>query len=152
MKEKNKLLQVGSILMIVASIVSIIVLILSLPQMNALFDFVNTVGITDSSTLEQMAELNMTQEQAVSITLAMVYVIVGIMIVFQVVKLIVGILGLKKADQASKFFTVWGIIFLVFGVLGLSDFLSITGVCNLAGGIVAPILFIVGAKQNKKNS
>ena len=60
-------------------------------------------------------------------------------------------LGIRKADQATGFFTVWGIILLIFGVFGLtSGIFSLLGICNLLGGIAAPILFIVGGGQNKK--
>ena len=99
----------------------------------------------------QLGEVDMTMDDAMGIVSAIAYVGVGLVVVFNAVRIAVGILGLKKADQSSKFFTVWGVIFLVFGVLSLSGgVVSLLGLCNLVGGIVAPILFIVGGKQNQK--
>lgn len=151
MKEKNKFLQIGSILMIVAAVVFIISVAVGMPQVVASLDFLKTTNLDGTQMMENAEKLNMTADQAIAFSSTIIYVLIGIMVAFNVVKIIVGILGLKKADQSSKFFTVWGVIFLVFGVLSLSGgVVSLLGLCNLVGGIVAPILFIVGGKQNQK--
>ncbi|HJB39260.1 MAG TPA: hypothetical protein H9943_02560 [Candidatus Ruthenibacterium avium] len=152
MKEKNKFLQIGSILMIVAAVVFIISVAVGMPQVIASLDFLKTTNLDGTQMMENAEKLNMTADQAIAFSSTIIYVLIGIMVAFNVVKIIVGILGLKKADQPSKFFTVWGVIFLIFGILGLGNIVSIMDLCNLAGGIAAPILFLIGAKQNKKNS
>ena len=137
--------------MIVAAVVFIISVAVGMPQVVASLDFLKTTNLDGTQMMENAEKLNMTADQAIAFSSTIIYVLIGIMVAFNVVKIIVGILGLKKADQPSKFFTVWGIIFLVFGVLGLSGGVaSLLGLCNLVGGIVAPILFIVGGKQNQK--
>lgn len=151
MKEKNKLIQVGSILLIVAAIVSIV---LSIVNVNTSLGSMTNLTTAESATVEaQLNELDMTMDDAVGIVSGIAYVLIGIAVAFNAVRIIVGIMALKKADQASKFFTVWGIILLVLGVFGL---LFGSGVlvtlCNLLGGIIAPILLIVGGKQNQKPS
>lgn len=151
MKEKNKLIQVGSVLLIVVAIVSII---LSIVNVNTSLGSMTDLTTAESATVEaQLNELDMTMDDAVGIISGIGYVLIGIAVAFNAVRIIVGIMALKKADQASKFFTVWGIILLVLGVFSL---LFGSGVlvtlCNLLGGIVAPILLIVGGKQNQKPS
>ena len=44
------------------------------------------------------------------------------------------------------------LVSLVFSVLSLGGLFSLLGICNLLGGIVAPILFIIGGSQNKKRA
>ena len=55
-------------------------------------------------------------------------------------------------DRRSRFFTVWGIILLIFGVLNvlLSGVFSLSAILGMISGIAAPILFLVGASQMKK--
>lgn len=150
MKEKNKLIQIASILFIVVAVVTII---LSIVNINTSLSSMTNLTAQEAASVEaQLGEVDMTMDDAMGIVSAIAYVGVGLVVVFNAVRIVVGILGLKKADQPSKFFTVWGIIFLIFGILGLGNIVSIMGLCNLAGGIAAPILFLIGAKQNKKNS
>ena len=110
MKEKNKFLQIGSILMIVAAVVFIISVAVGMPQVIASLDFLKTTNLDGTQMMENAEKLNMTADQAIAFSSTIIYVLIGIMVAFNVVKIIVGILGLKKADQPSKFFTVWGVI------------------------------------------
>ena len=76
-------------------------------------------------------------------------------VVVLAVLLVVGLMGLKRVDKPEKyrFFLIWGIVLLVFGGIGallVADFASIRGIANLLWAVVAPILFIVGALQQKK--
>lgn len=144
------MIQIASILFIVVAVVTII---LSIVNINTSLNSMTNLTAQEAASVEaQLGEVDMTMDDAMGIVSAIAYVGVGLVVVFNAVRIAVGILGLKKADQPSKFFTVWGIIFLIFGILGLGNIVSIMGLCNLAGGIAAPILFLIGAKQNKKNS
>lgn len=144
------MIQIASILFIVVAVVTII---LSIVNINTSLNSMTNLTAQEAASVEaQLGEVDMTMDDAMGIVSAIAYVGVGLLVVFNAVRIVVGILGLKKADQPSKFFTVWGIIFLIFGILGLGNIVSIMGLCNLAGGIAAPILFLIGAKQNKKNS
>lgn len=144
------MIPIASILFIVVAVVTII---LSIVNINTSLSSMTNLTAQEAASVEaQLGEVDMTMDDAMGIVSAIAYVGVGLVVVFNAVRIAVGILGLKKADQSSKFFTVWGIIFLIFGILGLGNIVSIMGLCNLAGGIAAPILFLIGAKQNKKNS
>lgn len=144
------MIPIASILFIVVAVVTII---LSIVNINTSLNSMTNLTAQEAASVEaQLGEVDMTMDDAMGIVSAIAYVGVGLLVVFNAVRIVVGILGLKKADQPSKFFTVWGIIFLIFGILGLGNIVSIMGLCNLAGGIAAPILFLIGAKQNKKNS
>lgn len=144
------MIQIASILFIVVAVVTII---LSIVNINTSLNSMTNLTAQEAASVEaQLGEVDMTMDDAMGIVSAIAYAGVGLLVVFNAVRIAVGILGLKKADQPSKFFTVWGIIFLIFGILGLGNIVSIMGLCNLAGGIAAPILFLIGAKQNKKNS
>ena len=149
MKEKNKLLQIASILMIVCAILAIII-----TAINTNKSLGSISGMTAEESAAVEAQLNaggVTMDQAMMAVSGIAYVGLALVIIFNVVKIIVGILGIRKADQATGFFTVWGIILLIFGVFGLtSGIFILLGICNLLGGIAAPILFIVGGGQNKK--
>ena len=144
------MIQIASILFIVVAVVTII---LSIVNINTSLNSMTNLTAQEAASVEaQLGEVDMTMDDAMGIVSAIAYVGVGLLVVFNAVRIVVGILGLKKADQPSKFFTVWGVIFLIFGILGLGNIVSIMDLCNLAGGIAAPILFLIGAKQNKKNS
>ena len=148
MKEKNKLLQIASILMIVCAILAIIITAINT---NKSLGSISGMTVEESAAVE--AQLNaggVTMDQAMMAVSGIAYVGLALVIIFNVVKIIVGIVGLRKADSASTYFFVWGIILLIFGVLSLSGGINLMGVCNLLGGIAAPILFIVGGSQNKK--
>ena len=82
----------------------------------------------------------------------LVWVLLGLAVAFNVVKIVVGVLGLRRTDRASNFFLVWGVVFLVFGVGGLlfSGVASIFGMCDLAAGLFGPALFLWGGVQNKR--
>ena len=141
------MIQIASILFIVVAVVTII---LSIVNINTSLSSMTNLTAQEAASVEaQLGEVDMTMDDAMGIVSAIAYVGVGLVVVFNAVRIAVGILGLKKADQSSKFFTVWGVIFLVFGVLSLSGgVVSLLGLCNLVGGIVAPILFTGGANQN----
>lgn len=149
MKEKNKLLQIASILMIVCAILAVII---TTVNTNKSLNSISGMSAEESAAVE--AQLNaggVTMDQAMMAVSGIAYVGLAFSIIFNLVKVVIGILGLRKADQASNFFLVCGIIFLVFGVFGLtSGIFSPLGICNLLGGVAAPILFIIGGGQNKK--
>ena len=149
MKEKNNLLRIASILMIVCAVVAIVI---SAVNINSTMSGMANLGGAERAAIEaQLNENNMTMDQALTAVSGIAYAGLGFIAVFNVLKIVIGILGLRKADTGTKFFFVWGIVFLVFGVLSLSSgIFNLLGICNLLGGIVAPILFIAGSSQNKQ--
>ena len=52
----------------------------------------------------------------------------------------------KTKDSTTRFLIYSFIGLLIFSII----IFSLLGICNLLGGIAAPILFIVGGGQNKK--
>ena len=92
-----------------------------------------------------------TGDLVLGITAVIMYVSLAVAALFNIMKIVIGVLGLQKADVpgTDKFFLVWGVVFLAFGVFGISGLFSLAGVCNLGGGIAAPILFVVFSKQNR---
>lgn len=59
---------------------------------------------------------------------------------------------ISAVNTSSTLFIAWGIVFLVFGVFSLGSTFSLLGICNLLGGIVAPVLFLIGGNRNKKQT
>ena len=78
-----------------------------------------------------------------------VYVVLAVSAIFTVLKVIVGILGIRKSelDGTGKFFQGWGIALLIFGILGLGSTFSLIGICNLLAGIAAPLLYIIFGRK-----
>ncbi|HJB06316.1 MAG TPA: hypothetical protein H9716_00400 [Candidatus Enterocloster faecavium] len=148
MDNKNKLLRIASILMIVCAAAAI--LIAAVNTGLSLNSVANMSAEERAAVEAQLSEGGLTMDQAMTAMSGIAYVSLGMNVIFNAVKIIVGILGIRKADNVTTFFLVWGIILLVFGVLSLSGGISLLGICNLLGGIVAPVLFIVGGNQNKR--
>ena len=73
-------------------------------------------------------------------------ILLGLGAALNVVKIVVGVLGIRKAAQPATFFVVWGVVFLLLGVLGMmfSGVASVFGLCDLAGGVFGPGLFLWG--------
>ena len=151
MKEKNKFLQAASIIMILCAVLAILITAINT---NAALSSISGLSPEEQTAVEaQLSEGDITMDQVMTAVSAIAYVGLGLTIIFNIIKVIVGFLGLKKADTSSKFFIVWGIILLVFGVLSLSSgILNRLGICNLLGGVAAPVLFIIGGNQNKKEA
>ena len=149
MKQKNNLLRTASILIIVCAVIAIVISAVNTNQMlNSM-----TTGMSEAEISAVEAQLNeqgVTMDQAVTALSGISYVGLGFVIAFNAMKIIVGILGLRKADSGTKYFFVWGIVLLIFGVFSLlGGIFTPIGICNLLGGIAAPIMFIVGSNQNK---
>ena len=151
MKEKNKFLQAASIIMILCAVLAILITAINT---NAALSSISGLSPEEQTAVEaQLSEGDITMDQVMTAVSAIAYVGLGLTIIFNIIKVIVGFLGLKKADTSSKFFIVWGIILLVFGVLSLSSgILNPLGIYNLLGGVAAPVLFIIGGYQNKKEA
>lgn len=86
--------------------------------------------------------------------LSVLMAVLGVVVL--AVLLAVGLMGLKRAAKPEKyrFFLIWGIVLLVFGGIGALvsvNFMSIQSIANLLWSVVTPVLFIVGALQQKKS-
>ena len=84
-------------------------------------------------------------------------IFIGIAVLYGIMMLIhvfVGIFGLSRASRPDRvgFFTAWGVVLLVFGILNvlLSGVVSLNALAGVISGVAAPILFLVGASQVKK--
>ena len=77
-----------------------------------------------------------------------------LLLISAIVSLITGILGVVNADKPAKanVLIIFGILTALFSVLG--NILTVAGgahsVCSLITGLAVPVLFLVGAFQNKK--
>lgn len=129
--ESNKFLKITGIFMIIGGGISLIVGLLA----------VAAVGVL-AAALGSEASLGL-------LLLAAVLALVS-----AVVSLVAGILGVKNAARPEKAVVciVFGILTAVFSVLG--NVLTVAGggdfsVLNLLTGLLLPILYLVGAFQNK---
>lgn len=147
--KKNNLLVVASVIIVVCAVVASIV---SVVNVNKSLNSMSDLTAEEQALVEaQMNEAGVTMEQATGLVSGVAYAGVGFIIIVNILKVVIGILGFMKADKSYKFYTIWGIVLLVFGVFGLiGGIFTVLGICNLLAGIVAPILFIVGGSQNKK--
>lgn len=156
-QSNNKLLKIGSILFIVGGLLGGLV-----PIVNSL----SALGSTDqiaSAYGSQEAFDQMILDQSggaidanavLGIFAGAILFIVALYAVMMLIHILVGVLGLIRADrpQAVRFFTVWGVVLLIFGALNvlLSGVFSANAILGMISGIAAPILFLVGASKKKK--
>ena len=117
--------------------------------------FAAQAGIDDP---EQFYEL-MQDEEFQSVMGGVFAVISAVMILFAAIaaipRAIAGIMGLSRSSRPEKsgFFMAWGIVLLILGVIGMlfsGGVFSLNGLVSLVGGVVLPILYLVGSSQQKK--
>lgn len=152
MEKKNNILKIASFILIafaaIALVISVINVTKTLGQMNNM-DAAAQAALDNA--VAANAGSGVSADMAVGLVSSIAYVTLAITVIFNVLKIIIGILGIKKSEVmgTNNFFMIWGVIFLVFGVFGLAGIMSLLGFCNLMAGIVAPLLYIIFSKQNK---
>ena len=129
--EGSKLLKVSGILMIIGGSISLIIAIIAM------------IGIAVLAAMGGSAAL---------LWLSGIMLLVG-----AVVEFVGGIIGVKNWNNLEKAQTcmVWGILAIALCVL--SQILNLAGggsfnVVSLATGLVLPVLYLIGALQNKKKT
>lgn len=151
----NPLLRAGCFLFIFGGILSCLVSIIT--YLRTADSMLNVDDATrqyiDQAALEQSGGA-MDGEVVMGFLSGIIFVLCGIAVAILIVNLIVGILGLSRCRRPEKyrFFKVWGIILLVIGVLGtlMGGISTPPALVGLLCGVVAPVLFIIGAQQQKK--
>lgn len=156
MKEQvNPILRLGCILLLAGGVVSgalnLLGTLVSLGSMSLLSD--STYGYLESQ-IRDASDGLLGADAALGFLNGLFAALITVFVVMLVIDVVVGILGLRRAGRPEKygFFLVWGVILLVIGLLGalFSGISSLSGVAALACGVAAPILFLVGASQQKK--
>lgn len=155
--QENKLLKIGSILFIVGGLLGgLVPIINSLSTMGSADQITSLYGSEEAFDQMILAQSGGTLggDAVLSIFFGTIIVIAVLYAIMMIIHVLVGVLGLSRAKnpQRSRFFTVWGVILLVFGVLNvlLSGVFSLSAILGMISGIAAPILFLVGASQMKK--
>lgn len=153
----NKLLKIGSILFIVGGLIGgLVPIIQTLSTMGAADDITSMYGSPDmfDQMILQESDGMITGDQILGIFFGMVIGIAVLYGIMMLIHVLVGILGLSRASRPdrARFFTAWGVVLLVFGVLNvlLSGVVSLNALVGIISGVAAPILFLVGASQMKK--
>ena len=152
--QENKLLKIGSILFIVGGLLGgLVPIINSLSTASQITSAYGSEEAFDQMILAQSGG-TLGGDAVLSIFFGTIIVIAVLYAIMMIIHVLVGVLGLSRAKnpQRSRFFTVWGIILLIFGVLNvlLSGVFSLSAILGMISGIAAPILFLVGASQMKK--
>lgn len=132
--QSNKFLKVTGILMIISGGISIIVSIIAVLGVGVLAAALGGDG---------------------SLTLLMLAAVLAL--ISAVISLVAGILGVKNAAKPEKAMVciVFGILTAVLSVLG--NVLTVAGggsfsIPNLLLGLVIPVLYLIGAFQNKQRA
>ena len=151
MQKKNQLLRIGSILMILGAAMAMLMAMATASTLDMGMSTVNSLT-QDPAFMADLEATGMTLDQVLAAAKNLLTAVMGMMAVFNVIKIVVGALGLRKLQSGTAYFTGWGIAFLVFGVLGLLIFgvNNLMGIANLLGGLAGTVLYIVGGAQNKK--
>ena len=131
-QKSNKLLKVSGIIMIIGGAISIILGVLAVIGVGAL---ALLLGDEANTSLLMLS---------------------SVLVLFSgIIQLIAGIMGVKNAANPEKAGTciVFGVIIIVLSVIG--NILNVSGgndfnAASMGIGLVLPIIYIIGAVQNKK--
>lgn len=148
-KGKN-FLKVTGILMIIGGAITIIVAIVGL---------ISGIAIAGAAAATVEADYETAVVGSAGASLIVVSSIIAL--IGGVLELIAGIIGVKNCDRPEKSVTciVWGIIVLVLQIVSLILSFSngggqsaLTIISSIIFGLAVPVLYLVGAFLNKKNS
>ena len=143
MKQKNRNILIGAILMISgAGLALILTFIYGSVLDSSLAEQVTAMTQQDAAFAAELEASGMTLDALIEGMQGTLSILLGV----------VGVLGIRKAAEPATFFVVWGVVFLLLGVLGMmfSGVASVFGLCDLAGGVFGPGLFLWGGIQNKR--
>lgn len=170
---RNTLLKVTAILLIVSAILGVVSAVMlaagvgreiggvdgigGMMMQMALDDpaFLADAGVSSPEELQRVLETDEFQD-IMGATLGVVYaMMIVVAAIAAIPRLIAGIMGLSRASRPEKsgFFLGWGITLLVLGVIGMlfaGGLFSLNGMISFVGGVVLPILYLVGSSQLKK--
>lgn len=174
MTYKNTLLKVTAILMIVFAVLGLVSAgMISMDVQKELggssggfTNMIMQIAMEDPSFAAQAgiddpAEFyELMQDEEFQAVMGGVFTVISVaMILFAAVaaipRAIAGIMGLSRSSRPEKsgFFLAWGIVLLILGAIGMifsGGVFSFNGLVSLVGGVVLPILYIVGANRQKK--
>lgn len=153
MKQKNRNILIGAILMISgAGLALILTFIYGSVLDSSLAEQVTAMTQQDAAFAAELEASGMTLDALIEGMQGTLSILLGLGAALNVVKIVVGVLGIRKAAEPATFFVVWGVVFLLLGVLGMmfSGVASVFGLCDLAGGVFGPGLFLWGGIQNKR--
>lgn len=152
-EQENMLLKVGSLFILIGGIVSgllgIAASATTLLAVNSLDK--DTMSGLDSY-IQQESGGMFGSDEAVAVVGIAVFAVIAISAVMMLIRIIVGVMGLSRArnPQKYRFFLIWGVILLIIGFFGLGQLFSLRGIVSACGGIVGPVLFIIGGAQQNK--
>ena len=153
MKQKNRNILIGAILMISgAGLALILTFIYGSVLDSSLAEQVTAMTQQDAAFAAELEASGMTLDALIEGMQGTLSILLGLGAALNVVKIVVGVLGIRKAAEPATFFVVWGAVLLLLGVLGMmfSGVASVLGLCDLAGGVFGPALFLWGGVQNKR--
>ena len=138
MQEKNRNILIGSILMISGAGLSVVLtLVYGSVFGRSLEAYVGTLT-ADEAFAAELAASGMTLDAVVEAMQGTLTVLLVLAVLFQLVKIAVGVWGLRRAARPATAFVAWGAVFLALGLLGMmfSGVTSVFGLCDLAGGVL----------------
>ena len=152
MKEKNRNILIGAILMISGAGLSILLTLVYGSVLGGSLAGQVEAMAQDAAFAAELEASGMTLDALIEGMQGTLSILLGLGAALNVVKIVVGVLGIRKAAEPATFFVVWGVVFLLLGVLGMmfSGVASVFGLCDLAGGVFGPGLFLWGGIQNKR--
>lgn len=148
MDKKKELLKMASIIMIVFAAAAIVISVINV-YAGAQSLNVETMDTETRQMLEESLQgTETTIEEAVQTLANTMYVVFIGTIFFNAVKIVVGVLGLKKCGTDNpKFFKGWGLFFLLIGIMSISGGINPLAICNLIAGIIAPLFYVLVASR-----
>ena len=148
----NSLLKAGCLLFIIGGILSCVATVGTyLFSMGGMLSVDDELYAYIDQTAQSQSGGMLGGREVMGILSGIIFFLCAVAVVMLILNLIVGILGLRRYDRPEKyrFFQGWGIALVIIGVLGtlLTGITTLPALASLASGVAAPILFIVGARQ-----
>ena len=107
MQKKNQLLRIGSILMILGAAMAMLMAMATASTLDMGMSTVNSLT-QDPAFMADLEATGMTLDQVLAAAKNLLTAVMGMMAVFNVIKIVVGALGLRKLQSGTVYFTGWG--------------------------------------------
>ena len=104
MQKKNQLLRIGSILMILGAAMAMLMAMATASTLDMGMSTVNSLT-QDPAFMADLEATGMTLDQVLAAAKNLLTAVMGMMAVFNVIKIVVGALGLRKLQSGTVYFT-----------------------------------------------
>lgn len=149
--DSKKFIKLGALLLIIFAALTITISVVNLTSTLAELSNMNSedAALIDAQLRQEGTDL----DSALVVIKVVAYITLAVGSILSVIKIIVGVLILKKTERTHKFYMTWSVIFIIFGLWAVKSVgFTMLGLSHLISGLAAPALLIVGSIKLKKET